>query len=252
MSAIWNGPKNGSRKPNVLRTMVSRSSRVDLALLDDRERLAQQRHLQAVGDEAGAVGDLGGLLAERRVRNASTRSTTARSVAGPAITSMPGVHSGGLNQCTPRKRSGRSTDSASPAIGSEEVLVAMTASGAPRPTRGRGSPPSGPGPRGPPRSRGPRPRRPSRDRPPHAPPRSRAASSSSPASTWPRVRVQQRVARRARRAPPTRRPARTSSPARARCAGDPAAHRAAAEHGDGFDPLHAVLVPLSSGSHPSR
>jgi len=30
-----------------------------------------------------------------------------------------------LNQCTPRKRSGRSTLSASPAIGSDEVLVAM-------------------------------------------------------------------------------------------------------------------------------
>ena len=34
--------------------------------------------------------------------------------------------------------------------------------------------------------------------------------------------------------------------------GDPAAHRAAAEHGDGVDPLHDMLVPLSSGSHPSR
>ena len=39
----------------------------------------------------------------------------------------PGVHSGGLNQCTPRNRAGSPTASASPAIGSEEVLEAMIA-----------------------------------------------------------------------------------------------------------------------------
>ena len=43
------------------------------------------------------------------------------------MTSMPGVHSGGLNQCTPRKRAGSLTATARPSIGSDEVLEVMIA-----------------------------------------------------------------------------------------------------------------------------
>ncbi len=43
------------------------------------------------------------------------------------MTSIPGVHSGGLNQCTPRKRAGSLTATARPSIGSEEVLEVMIA-----------------------------------------------------------------------------------------------------------------------------
>ena len=82
MSAIWNGPKNGSRKPkHAAHDLVEVLAR-RLALGDDRERLAQQRHLQAVGDEADAVGDLGGLLADVP-RSASDPLHDARSVCGP-------------------------------------------------------------------------------------------------------------------------------------------------------------------------
>jgi hypothetical protein len=45
------------------------------------------------------------------------------------MTSTPGVHSGGLNQCTPRNLFGCSTAPARSSIGSEEVLETMTASG---------------------------------------------------------------------------------------------------------------------------
>ena len=105
MSAIWNGPKNGSRKPNVLRTIVSRSSRVvwpSATIASASRSSAICRRLETKpARSATSAGCL-----PTSLRNSSTRSTTARSVAVPAITSMPGVHSGGLNQCTPRKRSG--------------------------------------------------------------------------------------------------------------------------------------------------
>src|SRR3712207_1918916 len=63
------------------------------------------------------------------LRNPITRSTTSVSVALAGMTSTPGVHSGGLNQCVPRNRSGCSTDPASSSIGNDEVLDTMTASG---------------------------------------------------------------------------------------------------------------------------
>src|SRR5215217_5939728 len=62
-------------------------------------------------------------------RNRITLSTTSGPVVAAGMTSTPGVHSGGLNQCIPRNRSGRSTASASSSIGNEEVLETMTASG---------------------------------------------------------------------------------------------------------------------------
>jgi hypothetical protein len=61
-------------------------------------------------------------------RNAIARSTVSRVVLGAGMISMPGVHSGGLNQCTPRNRPGSETEAASPSIGSEDVFDAMIAS----------------------------------------------------------------------------------------------------------------------------
>src|ERR671920_1592297 len=87
MSAIWNGPKNGSRKPKQLLTTSSTSC-----------------------------------------GEARPSSTTSESVVEAGMTSTPGVHSGGLNQCIPQKRSGCSTDPASSSIGSDEVLETITAS----------------------------------------------------------------------------------------------------------------------------
>ena len=127
-------------------------------------------------------------------RKASTRSTVPRAVSGPAMTSMPGVHSGGLNQCTPRNRCGSATAAASPAIGSEEVLVAMTAAaGAAAEQRPRTSALSS-GSSGTAST--------TRSAPATAASRSggvvtrsvrsTASSGSSPAATWPRVRSSSR------------------------------------------------------------
>src|SRR5215210_9000085 len=44
------------------------------------------------------------------------------------MTSTPGVHSGGLNQCIPQKPSGRPTNSERSLIGNEDVLETITAS----------------------------------------------------------------------------------------------------------------------------
>ena len=110
------------------------------------------------------------------------------------MTSMPGVHSGGLNQCTPRKRAGSPTASASPPIGSEEVFEAMIAvAGAAAETRPRMSSLSA-------CSSGTASI--TRSASPTAASRSGgvvtravaavASSGSSPASTWPRVRSSNR------------------------------------------------------------
>ena len=39
-------------------------------------------------------------------KNSTSRPTTPSSVAAAGMTSTPGVHSGGLNQCMPQKRPG--------------------------------------------------------------------------------------------------------------------------------------------------
>ena len=97
------------------------------ALVHERDRLAQQRHLEPVGDEArrGRPPRPGACRSRAAARPRGRRSRGSSATAG--MTSMPGVHSGGLNQCTPRKRAGSRTAPASPSIGSEEVFEAMIA-----------------------------------------------------------------------------------------------------------------------------
>ena len=128
MSAIWNGPKNGSRKPKQLRTTSSMSR--GEASPSSTHRAASQniaicrRFAMNPTPPATTLGCLPIML-----RSSTTRSTTARSVCGPSTTSTPGVHSGGLNQCIPRKRSGRSTNPERVAMFSDEVLLARIAPG---------------------------------------------------------------------------------------------------------------------------
>src|SRR5215208_2944200 len=128
MSAIWNGPKNGSRKPKQLRTTSSTSC---------GEASPSSTHLRASRNNAfwirfatkpGPSPTIAGRFPVS-FRNPTTRSTTSGSVAAAGMTSTPGVHSGGLNQCTPRNLFGCSTAPARSSIGSEEVLETMTASG---------------------------------------------------------------------------------------------------------------------------
>ena len=127
MSAIVNGPKNGSRKPNDERTdLVHLLGRGD-AVLDDLRGLPEQRELDAVGHEARAVADDHGRLAEPGECRDDHARRRCSSVAGVGITSTHGTRSGGTNQCTPRKRPGRCSPAASSAIGMDDVFVAMTA-----------------------------------------------------------------------------------------------------------------------------
>ena len=126
MSAIRNGPKKGSRKPKVLRTISSMLSRVarpsSTHASASRSSAVWSRLETKPARSATSAGRL------PRPRSSSrTRSTVSRLVAGVAMTSIPGVHSGGLNQCTPRKRAGSRTAPASPPIGSEEVFDVMIA-----------------------------------------------------------------------------------------------------------------------------
>src|ERR687886_2406163 len=127
MSAIWNGPKKGSRKPKQLLTTSSTSS---------GEARPSSTHDSASKNSAvwirlatnpGPLATTAGRFPSV-LRNSTTRSTASGSVTAAGMTSTPGVHSGGLNQCIPRNRSGLSTDLASSSIGREEVLETITAS----------------------------------------------------------------------------------------------------------------------------
>src|SRR3712207_1240858 len=128
MSAIWSGPKNGSRKPKQLRTTSSTScgeaSPSSTHLRASRNRAFWMRFATNPGPSPTSAGRFPMFF-----RNLIIRSTTSGSVALAGITSTPGVHSGGLNQCVPRNRSGCSTALASSSIGNDEVLDTMTASG---------------------------------------------------------------------------------------------------------------------------
>ena len=68
MSAIVNGPKNGSRKPNDERTTSSTCSGVARPSSTILGRLPEHRELDPVGHEPGAVADDDGGLAEPRQR----------------------------------------------------------------------------------------------------------------------------------------------------------------------------------------
>src|ERR671938_1620020 len=127
MSAIWNGPKKGSRKPNVLLTTSSTSS---------GEARPSSTHDSASKNSAvwirlatnpGPLATTAGRL-PIDLRNSTTRSTTSGSVTAAGMTSTPGVHSGGLNQCIPQKRPGLPTNSERSLIGNEDVFETMTAS----------------------------------------------------------------------------------------------------------------------------
>src|SRR5215210_3195006 len=61
-------------------------------------------------------------------KNSTSRPTISGAVAAEGMTSTPGVHSGGLNQCIPQKRPGRPTNSERALMGRDDVLETMTAS----------------------------------------------------------------------------------------------------------------------------
>ena len=252
MSAIWKGPKNGSRKPNVLRTMRSRSSRV----VWPSSTIASASRSSAIWSRletkpARSATSAGCLPTARR--KSSIVSTVARSVAGPAITSMPGVHSGGLNQCTPRKRPGSRHRLGEPGdrqgrgVGGDDrrrrrgrdarrriCAFSSGSSGTASTTRSAPSTAAS-----------------TSAAALTCSVRTSASPSSNPASTCPRVRSSSARARPLRQL--RRRVCELHlQTVTGEVAGDAAAHRPAAEHGDRCDASHARVVPLSSAAHPSR
>ena len=127
MSAIRNGPKNGSRNPNVLRTTSSRLSRV----ARPSSTIASASRSSAIWSRletkpARSATSAGRLPIARR--NATTRSTVSRLVAGGGDDLDAGRP---LRRVEPvhaeeARRLAR-PPAASPSIGSEEVLEAMIA-----------------------------------------------------------------------------------------------------------------------------
>jgi hypothetical protein len=92
------------------------------ALLNEVDGFPQQHVLQPVEHKARLAVSL-----PVRGTNASTAWTTASSVPACAMKLYPGMNGAGLEKCTPRKRSGRSSLEARSPIGRVEVLLPMTA-----------------------------------------------------------------------------------------------------------------------------
>ena len=128
MSATAKGPKNGRRKPIVVRTIVSMSF-ADGALLDELCGLIEQGVLQSVEDEAPSRPYHQGALLARLCHDllcSGDRHRPAVPLCG--ISSTPGMKGAGLRSAAhPKKRCGLLTAVASLAIEIVEVLVAMTA-----------------------------------------------------------------------------------------------------------------------------
>src|SRR3712207_1318332 len=128
MSAIANGPKNGSRNPKQLRTTSSTSSGEASPSSTHRTASRNRAFWMRLATKPGPLPTTAGRLPMDR-RKPTRRPTVSASVVAAGMTSTPGVHSGGLNQCIPQNRSGPSTNLASSSIGSEEVFETITASG---------------------------------------------------------------------------------------------------------------------------
>ena len=127
MSEIWNGPKKGRRNPKQLRTTSSTScgeaNPSSTHLTASKKRAFWMR----LATNPGPSPTTAGRFPIPR-RNSTSRSTTSGAVVAAGMTSTPGVHSGGLNQCIPQKRPGLPTNSERSLIGNEDVLETITAS----------------------------------------------------------------------------------------------------------------------------
>src|ERR671916_92597 len=128
MSAIPNGPKNGSRNPKQLRTTSSTSSGEASPSSTHRTASKKSAFWMRFATNPGPLPTTAGRLPMDR-RNPTRRSTVPAAVVAAGITSTPGVHSGGLNQCLPQNRPGPSTKAARLSIGSDQAFETITAGG---------------------------------------------------------------------------------------------------------------------------
>ena len=128
MSAIVNGPKNGSRKPNDERTTSSTCSGVGEAVLDDPRRLPEHRELDPVGDESRPVADDDRRLAEPRRAPRRPAATTCSSVDG-VRDHLDARDEQRRHEPVHAEEAARAARSpaASSAIGIDDVFVAITA-----------------------------------------------------------------------------------------------------------------------------
>src|SRR5215211_3816213 len=127
MSEIWNGPKKGSRKPKQLRTTSSTSCGEASPSSTQRTASRNSAFWIRLATKPGPSPTTAGRLPMER-KNSTSRPTISGAVAAEGMTSTPGVHSGGLNQCIPQKRPGRPTNSERTLMGRDDVLETMTAS----------------------------------------------------------------------------------------------------------------------------
>src|ERR687889_903479 len=127
MSEIWNGPKKGNRKPKQLRTTSSTSCGEASPSSTQRTASRKRAFWMRLATKPGPSPTTAGRLPMER-KNSTSRPTISGAVAAEGMTSTPGVHSGGLNQCIPQKRPGRPTNSERSLMGSDDVLETMTAS----------------------------------------------------------------------------------------------------------------------------
>ena len=128
MSAIVNGPKNGSRKPNDERTTSSTCSGVATPSSTILAASLNIANWMRLATKPGPSPTTTGVLPSRVERLDDHARRPARRSTACGITSTHGTRSGGTNQCTPRKRPGVRSPAASSAIGMDDVFVAMTAS----------------------------------------------------------------------------------------------------------------------------
>ncbi len=128
MSAIANGPKNGRRKPKVVRTMVSMSSGLAMpssAIFVASSNRAYCRRLRTNPVESFTRADCLPVAAT----TVSPTSIACSFVVGCGMSSTPGMNGAGFEKCTPRNRSGPVTASASDSMRIVEVFEPITASG---------------------------------------------------------------------------------------------------------------------------
>src|SRR6188472_3614883 len=129
MSAIVNGPKNGSRKPKDERTISSTCSGVATPSSTIRAASLNIANWIRFATNPGPSPTTTGILPSA-VRAETTFSTTPGSVEPAGITSTHGTSNGGTNQWTPRNRPGVRSVSASSVTGIDDVFVAITVSAA--------------------------------------------------------------------------------------------------------------------------
>ncbi|WP_283179461.1 hypothetical protein [Gemmobacter sp. 24YEA27] len=114
-------------------------SRAGHPLLQRHQRFGRIGPPAVVHKEAGRVAHLNRSLPRWRA-TASSRSIVSRLVRGPGITSTSFISGTGLKKCSPAKRSGCFRSRAITPIGSEDVLLAISASGPEDPPAGQTKP----------------------------------------------------------------------------------------------------------------